>query len=169
MAFNMQYYKELEPVAKSLGIKIAIENMYRSTGPDHYFPNVCSVPSEHAAYLDELHSDVFIGCIDVGHYAMLGFDPAQVLQEMGDHVGALHIHDNNRVHDLHLPPYFAHLNWESILEALAKINYQGHFTFETHIPSDQPPELFLAAHKYLASLGRYMVSRIEYYQSKNKN
>ena len=166
MAFNMAYYRELAPVAKSLGIRIAVENMYRSTGPDHFFPNVCSVPSEHAAYLDELASDVFVGCVDVGHYAMLGIDPAQAIREMGHRVGTLHIHDNNRVHDLHLPPFMGYLKWESIAEALAEIGYQGHFTFETHMPSDQPPALFLAAHTYLAAAGRYLVSRIEDYQIK---
>ena len=172
MDWNMDYYMSLAPLAKSAGIRIALENMYGGGVPDRYYANVCSLPYEFSRYFDALHAwdrDAFNCCLDLGHFAMLGCSPQKAITEMGhDRVGALHVHDNNLVHDQHNPPYMGNVQWEEVAKALATIRYQGDFTFEPKTMYYLPAELRPAANRFLVEIGKYLISRIEYYQNQEK-
>ena len=129
MAWNMDYYMSLAPVAKSAGIRIALENMYGGGVPDRYYANVCSLPYEFSRYFDALHAwdkDLFNCCLDLGHFAMLGCPPQKAIKEMGhSRVGALHVHDNNLIHDQHNPPYMGNIRWEDFIQGMRDIGYEG--------------------------------------------
>ncbi len=167
MEWNIDYYMSLAPLAKKEGIRIALENMYGGVVADRYCANVCSLPHEFSRYFDalsKLDSQAFTCCLDLGHFAMLGCPPAKAITEMGHRLGALHVHDNNLIHDQHNPPYFGNIQWEDVAKALATVHYKGDFTFEPKIMSI-PTALVPAANRFLVEIGRYLVSRIAYYEN----
>ena len=162
MEWNLEYYRSFEPLCKKWGIKIAIENMW-GVRDGKIVPNVCSVGEELGAYLDALASDSFTVCADLGHFPMVGADTAEELRTLGARTGALHIHDNNLIHDWHNIPFSGKMNWDSITSALAETNYKGALTFETDkgYLEPMPTELFFSALKHMAEVGRYLKSQIE--------
>lgn len=162
MEWNLEYYRSFEPLCKKWGIKIAIENMW-GVRDGKIVPNVCSDGKELGAYFDALASDAFTVCADLGHFPMVGVDAAEELRTLGARTGALHIHDNNLIHDWHNIPFSGKMNWDSITSALAETNYKGTLTFETDkgYLEPMPTELFFSALKHMAEVGRYLKSQIK--------
>lgn len=129
---NMEYFNALLPYAENYGVKIAVENMWRGdkkkgvrTG------SVCSNPFEHAHYVDEIGSKMFVACLDVGHSSLAGREAQDCIRILGERLQALHIHDNDYLDDMHTLPGLSEMNWDEIMKALADVNYKGDFTFET--------------------------------------
>ena len=73
-----------------------------------------------------------VACLDLGHAEMRGSGDGavQMIHTLGHRLQALHIHDNDRWHDSHQIPFSMDIDFEAILKALKKINYQGYFTLE---------------------------------------
>ena len=129
---NMVYFKNLLPYAEKYGVKLAVENMWCGdkrkgirTG------SVCSNPFEHARYVDEMNSDTFVACLDVGHSSIAGREAQDCIKVLGNRLQALHIHDNDYLDDMHTLPGLSEMNWDEIVKALARIDYKGDFTLET--------------------------------------
>lgn len=131
---NLKFYGEFISAAKAAGVKIAVENMWRKqlyTGA--IIADVCSNPYELAEYVDTLNSHFgggFTACLDIGHCALTGVDPAAAIIILGDRLGALHIHDNDAKADEHLIPGSRIIDFTSVMLALKDINYKGEFTYE---------------------------------------
>ncbi len=166
---NLALYKALEPYAAKYGVKIALENMWGWNNEiKRIVPNVCSVPEEFNDYYDSLNDKNFTVCLDLGHCGLVGCDASDMILKMGhDRLGALHIHDNDNVNDSHTLPYLMDMNWESILKALAEIDFKGHFTYEAdRFLNGFPDELLPTCVKFMHDVGRYMISEIERYRVK---
>jgi len=167
---NLELYHKLEPYAKDFGVKIALENMW---GWDNVnkkcCPNVCSVASEFNDYYDSLNSENFTTCLDLGHCGLVGESAGDMIREMGhDRLGALHIHDNDNVHDSHFLPYVMDMDWDDILKALGEIDYKGHFTYEAdYFLKRFPDDLMPACLRFMHDVGRSMMNKIEGYRIKN--
>ena len=164
--FNIDFYRSLLPYAKEYGVTICLENMWGyDTRRKYIVPNVCSMGKDLAEYVDALDSPYFAACLDLGHCGLVGDDAADAIRVLGrDRLKALHVHDNDYRHDRHLLPYFGQMNWESITATLKEIRYTGNLTFEADatfagLPSDR--ELLSSAWKYMESLGRYLIKRVE--------
>lgn len=161
---NMEYYKTLLPYAEKYGVKIACENMWcgdKRRGVTR--GSVCSNPYEHAHYIDEIGSEMFVACLDVGHCSLAGREAQDCIRVLGDRLGALHIHDNDYKDDMHTLPGLSEMNWDEITKALADINYKGDFTFETDHFFDSLctiPETE-AGLKLSELIGRKMIGKIE--------
>ncbi|MBR5280372.1 MAG: sugar phosphate isomerase/epimerase [Clostridia bacterium] len=162
--FNLDFYRRLIPYAREFGIKIAIENLYYSaTG---------TAESINRLY-DELNDPVFTICFDVGHcllqhHYLQGDDPATAIRKIGHRLvdGCTHIHDNSGEIDAHTLPYYGNVDWESVMKALADIGYKGDFSYEaSSFFKDVPPALRADSMAYMAKVGRYLISRFEYYQN----
>ncbi len=131
---NIKLYKSLAPYAKEYGVKIALENMWqknRITG--QIIDSVYANPYELIAAYDTLDdADAFTICLDIGHAALVGREPEDVIRIIGgDRLGALHVHDVDYVSDLHtLPGVVNKIRWEEVCRALGEINYKGDFTLE---------------------------------------
>lgn len=167
---NMEYYKTLLPYAEEKGVKIACENMWCGDKKRGIrIGSVCSNPYEHARYVDEINSDMFVACLDVGHSALAGREAQDCIRVLGNkRLQALHIHDNDYLDDMHTLPGLSEMNWEEITKALADINYQGDFTLETDHFFDslctiQETETGL---KLSELIGRKMIEKIEKYKTK---
>lgn len=167
---NLELYHRLEPYAKDFGVKIALENMWGwDSANNKCIPNVCSVASEFNDFYDSLSSDNFTTCLDLGHCGLVGESAGDMIREMGhNRLGALHIHDNDNIHDSHFLPYTMAMDWEDILKALGEIDYKGHFTFESdYFLKRFPNDLMPSCLKFMHDVGRSMMNKIESYRVKN--
>lgn len=167
---NMELYHRLEPYAKEYGVKIALENMWGwDDSSKKIVPNVCSVAAEFNDYVDSLDPKHFTACLDLGHCGLVGESAGAMIREMGhDRLGALHIHDNDNVHDSHVLPYLMDMDWDDILRALGEINYKGHFTYESdYFLKKFPDDLMPSCLRFMHDVGRSMMSKIESYRVKN--
>lgn len=167
---NIEYYKSLAPMARENGLKIAIENMYGNNP----FTKVKEIsvggdPKELAAIYDTLDDpDTFTLCLDIGHAALCGFEPADAIRTLGhDRLGALHVHDVDFVSDLHVLPGMSKLNWESICQALGEINYKGVLTLEAdYFLRNVNSDLYPSAMRFMADTAKHLADKVDRYRKK---
>ena len=166
---NMAMYNELLPVAEKAGVKIALENMFGKKDPatNKQTPNVCSLAPEFAEYYDALPKEHFTCCVDIGHCALVGSTPEEVLRGLGgDRVGCLHVHDNDTFDDWHFPPFTLDLDWKEIAKALADIDYKGYITLESDaILNDIPTELYPSMLRYMHDAARLVAKMVDDYKN----
>lgn len=161
---NMELYHKLEPYAAEYGVKIALENMWGwDDSAKKIYPNVCSVASEFNDYYDSLNTKNFTTCLDLGHCGLVGDNAASMIREMGgERLGALHIHDNDNLHDSHTIPYLMAMDWDAILTALGEIDYKGNFTYEADgFLRKFPVDMLPSCERFMHDLGRSMIKKIE--------
>ena len=132
---NAEFYFELLPFAKEHGVKIATENMWnwtRENGLDQAARAACSHHDDFVAHLDAVNDEFFVACLDIGHAEMKGLDTSapEMIRAIGNRLGALHIHDNDRWKDLHRIPFSGSIDWAEVIKALKEVDYKGEFTLE---------------------------------------
>lgn len=130
---NAEMYFELLPFAKEHGVKIATENMWNwlPDAPNSSFA-ACATPESFNAHLDAVNDEYFVACLDIGHAEMKGSNTSAVemIKALGSRLGALHIHDNDKLHDNHQIPFTMSIDFQPIVKALKEIGYNGYFTLE---------------------------------------
>ncbi len=132
---NAEMYQEILPFAKECNVKIATENMwFWDDAKDHALGAMCSTPERFIEMLDAVNDDYFTACLDIGHAEMKGIETsaAEMILALGKRLTVLHIHDNDKWHDTHMIPFSGNIDFEKIIKALKKINYQGYFTLEAN-------------------------------------
>ena len=161
---SVALYKSLIPYCEQWNIRVCAENMWQYDKRREYIvDSICSQPDEFNALLDEVNSPWIIGCLDLGHSALVGVEPADFIRAMGNkRLQALHVHDVDWKHDNHDMPFVRKQNWADITKALGEIDYQGDFTFEAdRWQARMPAELLEAASVMLAQVGRYLIGKVE--------
>ena len=161
---NMKYFKTLLPYAEKYGVKLACENMWCSDIKRGVTRgSTCSNPFEHVRYVDEMDSDMFVACLDVGHSSLAGREAQDCIRVLGDRLQALHIHDNDYKDDMHTLPGLSEMNWDEITKALADIDYKGDFTLETDhfFDSLDTVKEVQTGLELSALIGRKLISKIE--------
>lgn len=155
-----EYFMLLKPYCQKFGIKIAIENVYRTDHKRGGFKGDFRTPEELCDMIDRLGHEHFCVCIDVGHTSLVGYEPEEFIGKMKKgYVGALHVHDTDYLGDRHVLPYTGKLNWENITAALKAIGYDGDFTFEIFFRF--PNELLEDTLCFSEKVGRHLISLIE--------
>ncbi len=137
---NAEMYGELLPFAKACGVKLAAENMYHwDPVNNHSYFAACATPESFCRHIDLLDDDFMVACLDIGHAEMLGSDTTAVelIHALGHRLQALHLHDNDKIHDSHQIPFSMQISFEPIVRALKEIGYDGYFTLEAsnYLPS----------------------------------
>ena len=130
---NAGMYLELLPFAKSCGVKIATENMWNwNTELGHATPAACSDPQSFLAHLEAVNDPYFVACLDIGHAAMEGLNttPAEMIRALGQHLQALHIHDNDCHGDHHQLPFTMNIDFGTVIDALRAVGYNHWLTLE---------------------------------------
>ena len=130
---NAEMYERLLPIAKSVGVKIATENMWNwNNERDEAAPAACSDPESFLAHLNAVSDPDFVACLDLGHAEMrgLGTTAPEMIRALGPHLQALHIHDNDMHHDSHQIPFSMKMDFDAIARALAEVHYSGYLTLE---------------------------------------
>ena len=158
---NFEFFRSLGPHAHKAGVKIGVENMLQVDDDGKIIVAPCSDPDDFCRYIDTLGED-FTACLDIGHCALNGPRPAQMIHALGaDRLGALHVHDNDGKRDIHQLPYHMAIDWDEILDALADVGYRGDFTLEADTFYGRlPKELLEDAAGHMAKVSHHMVNHI---------
>ena len=161
-------YKRLEPYARKAGVKIGVENMYNCIGwrtPEFKaLKAACSHHDDFKAYMDALPEDAFVACVDIGHAEMsgLGTSAVDMIKTLGNRMGAMHLHDTDRIHDNHQVPFTHDIDFSRVIAALREIGYKGDITLETvYAPQKAPKELQEPIARYLAAIANYFKEQID--------
>ena len=117
---------DLVPVAAAAGVRILLENL----------PYDCSYPflsmPELRPLVDAYPPEALGLMIDTGHAWTAHNDPADEIRAAGPRLWGTHLQDVDREdpQDNHWAPTHGDLDWDRIREALAQVDYGGHWTFE---------------------------------------
>ncbi len=129
---------EVIPVARGLGIPLALENMAGDTWEvlDRLFA--------------ETPADVVGLCYDSGH-ANINVpghlaDGIEHFERHLDRLQALHLHDNDGSGDQHLPPFYGTVDWARIVADIRRSAYPRMLSFELAMrePAPTDPAAFCA-------------------------
>ena len=152
--------KELSSYCENYGVGIAIENMWGKTkdGVPHY--------AIRAEELLELIEDVgkknVEACWDVEHASVEKLDQGGSIIKLGKHIKVTHISDETGADNIHILPFTGNVHWEEILDAFARIDYEGTLSLEIqHFLPKMPPALIEDAMKLAYRAGSYLVERLE--------
>lgn len=130
---NAEMYFKILPFAKEHNVKIATENMWNwSVWKRHSTFAACATPQSFNEHLDAVNDSFFVACLDIGHAEMKGSKTSaeKMIKELGPRLKALHIHDNDKLHDSHQPPFTMKIDFLPIVKALKEIKYDGWLTLE---------------------------------------
>lgn len=157
--YNRAFYLSLLPYAERAGVKIAVENLFGPIAADGKRQGYLADPEEHMSFVRSLGSPYFNICLDIGHSAVTGRAPEDVIRAMDPELFELmHAHDNDGISDLHGFPYAGTFNWTAICAALAEIGYHGNFSLELIGQFNSlPTDMHVAALAYAERLGRKLV------------
>jgi len=161
---NVNYYKELIPICRDLGVRVALENMWQKEVKRKCISfDVASTVAEHIALLDTIDSEYIVGCLDLGHVALIGEEPEDSIRALGhDRLKALHVHDNSYTNDDHLLPGQGKLNWDAIMASLKAIDYDGVFTYEADgFLRNWKNDYIAEAVKFMEQTGRYLLAKLD--------
>ncbi|MCJ7773974.1 MAG: sugar phosphate isomerase/epimerase [Desulfobacterales bacterium] len=109
------------PEAERTGIKIAIENLFKSWAVKHI-----------NQLIDEIDHPLLGICLDTGHAAVYG-DVEKELRLCGNRLIGLHIHDNHFIKDEHFVPFRGKIDWKAFTSALVDIGYKGPLMLESYV------------------------------------
>ncbi len=130
---NAEMYRSMLPFAKEHNVKIAAENMWNyDYEKGETVPCACSTPERFNSVLDKVNDAHLIACLDIGHAEMRGLNTSAVemIAALGARLQALHVHDIDLVHDNHQIPFSLNVDFQAVINALKKNDYQGDMTLE---------------------------------------
>ena len=130
---NAELFLELLPFARECSVKIATENMWNwNVIKNRSSFAACSTGEDFRRHIDIVDDEYFVACLDLGHSEMEGSGDgaANMIRTLGHRLQALHIHDNDRIHDSHQIPFSMAIDFDAVVKALMEIDYKGYFTLE---------------------------------------
>lgn len=130
---NAEFYFELLPFAKEHGVKLAAENMWNWDSKAGYSSfAACATSESFLAHLNAVKDENLVACLDIGHAEMRGSGEGapQMIRALGSRLQALHIHDNDKLHDSHQIPFSMDIDFGAVAAALKEVNYRGYLTLE---------------------------------------
>lgn len=152
---NLKMYNRLLPIAQDCGLTVLTENLF-ADGPDKEAVPCWSSHSEELNALMDAFPGLYI-CLDSGHAAITGQEPADMVHQLGSRIKALHLHGNDRVRDLHLTPFETKdMGWEALCGALRDTGYQGTINMEVlSCVRNTPVTVRPAMYAYLHACAEY--------------
>ena len=138
---------ELYAIADRLGLRIACENLMERGTPRP----LCRV-EQLRAFIDPYPATVGI-CLDTGHAAVNGLNPASEARAAGERLIATHLQDTDGLDDRHWAPGAGRIDWDELVSTLRKIDYTGLWTFELS-SRDSAPASVAGAAKQVALVWR---------------
>lgn len=108
-------------------------------------------------FIDYCNDPLIQACWDVGHANMTMDDQAAGIMVLGDHIKALHIHDNRGTDDLHMMPFTGTVQWEKVMHALYASGCKADLVLETGF-SGMPDALKDEGLKTSVSICKHLVS-----------
>lgn len=158
--YNLKFYQSLLPFCEKFGICVAVENLFAHDKKRKYHAGLLGTPAELLAFIRDLNSPYFVGCVDVGHAALTGNEPEDFLRGMDETLlKAVHVQDGDFLADRHVLPFLGDFRWAEIMKALKEKHYEGELTFEIFkYLSGFPKEMLPEALRLAERCGRYLIS-----------
>jgi len=159
---GLERVSKLVQIAKSSGVKIALENIDAESHP--YFKYL----------MERIDSSNFGFCFDTGHWNLY-MPETDLLGKYGNRLMATHIQDNFGAQgrqdltwkdDMHLLPFDGNIDFDKVACGIAKTGYTGPVMLESHRSKSSiddykgmPPKYFLdAAHNRAVKLAKMIDS-----------
>ena len=125
---GLKRFGRLVEVALKNEIKLAFENIER---PDYIVP-----------LFERFTADEVGFCYDVGHRNC--YTPQlNLLEQFGDRLLAIHLHDNHGVFDEHCYPFCGTIDWNDEMDKIRKCDYKGSLALEVEWNKEIPYSLYL--------------------------
>ena len=127
---------KLLPLAKELGVRLNIENIF--------FNGYLMTPGEMAAFVDSFASDHVRAHFDTGNIMLFQF-PEHWIPILGKRISNVHLKEFTKKGTDHSLESFRTLldgttNWPAVMDAFEAIGYEGYVTFEYFHPFPHYPE-----------------------------
>lgn len=164
--FSRAFYRSLIPYCEQFNICISVENLVGRKPITNEKFEVFSNPKKHLAFVKSLDSAWLNICIDVGHSALLGYMPEDVINAMDNRLfKTIHVHDNDFESDQHVLPYEGRIDWEAVTKALAQVGYDGDFSFELEgLFMPLSDDMLADGLRRAEAIGRELIKKIEQYK-----
>ena len=118
---SLQTWNPLVKAAEEVGVTLALENVYEET------------PDSIAALLNEIASPRFRFCLDTGHHHIFSKVPlSRWVETLGKFLSEIHLHDNHREMDEHLPIGEGSFDFEQLFALLSQYRLSPIYTLEPH-------------------------------------
>jgi len=118
---SLQTWRPLVKKAEELGLTLAIENVFEET------------PDSLAILLNEIDSPHFRFCFDTGHHHLFSKTPLSIWFEvLGRYLCEVHLHDNHREMDEHLPVGEGNIDFDGFFHLLSQFGLNPIYTIEPH-------------------------------------
>ena len=118
---SIETWRPLNEKAKGLGTKIAIENIFEDE------------PGNLKLLMEEMDSANFGICFDAGHCNLFSQKPLKLwLQELKAYIIELHLHDNDKSSDQHLPIGDGNIDFNALFSEMK--DKDCIYTIEAHSP-----------------------------------
>ncbi len=111
---SKEYLNRLGSIAEKAGIDLLVENV-------GFHGGMLFNEQEFVQLFEEIPT--IKALIDVGHAHINNWDTPKVIEALGNKLKALHLHDNDRTDDSHLPIGEGTIQWDPIWESLKKANH----------------------------------------------
>lgn len=99
-------------------------------------------PEFHAQLIQKVDSPSFGFCLDVGHQHAFSMTPvAEWVEVLGEHLGEVHLHDNDGNQDSHLPIGWGKIDFGALFVLLEKRAIRPLLTLEPHKGEHLAPSL----------------------------
>ena len=137
---NVKYYSRFLPMLDEYGVDFCFENLGHNLEVDMY----CSTADELLTVINSMDSTHIHACWDTGHGNLRRLDQYENVMKLGDHLRAVHVHDNLYpikepdgmfAADMHNFPLFGNVNFDAFIQGLIDSNYKGAFSIETDTPN----------------------------------
>ena len=116
---SLMTWQPLNTRAAAIGVKIAIENIFEDE------------PSNLKLLMEEMNSPNFGICFDTGHFNLFSKGPLEVwMSSLKPYFIELHLHDNDRTSDQHLPVSDGTFDFKTFFRLLGDKQYIN--TLEAH-------------------------------------
>ena len=120
---SLMTWQPLNTRAAAMGVKIAIENIFEDE------------PQNLKMLMEEMNSENFGICFDTGHFNLFSKAPIEDwMATLKPYFIELHLHDNNRTSDQHLPVSEGTFDFKYFFELLGNRNCI--YTLEAHSPQN---------------------------------
>ena len=158
----MRHFEPFVKKAESLGVRLAVENMRLapSAVPSHRY---CQDPDELCEVADAFGIDV---CWDFGHANIGDLRQSEALLYVGKRLKVLHVNDNNRIEDDHVPPFSGKVDWRDAMKGLALSGFDGLFNYEINTVNI-PVNLRKSFANYLLDCAKELNGYYSEYKEKN--
>lgn len=151
--YNLRILDREIDLCHKLGVGLAFENIFDQPKLRRFGIKALELKQ----LIDYCNDPLIQACWDVGHGHLTMDEQAEGIRLLGDHIKALHIHDNNGKDDLHLTPFTGSVQWEKVMHAMYEGGCKADLVFETGF-SGMPDALKDEGLKTLYHIGQHLVS-----------